>query len=841
MDVRDAILGNASFARPGPAEPTLLPYLATVCPVAMLPRIATFAREFAGDAHSGFQSPWLVNATVEAITRRAPELDSMTLLDLAGTLPRLAAQVPLDLADAVDNPVLLANMSVLRNDPILALRALNSANYHDQRLEVRGVALKLLGGVRETFVDVMDEFPHVELGVLADVAGTLDADDQTKLIEHWLASADAEQGLSGIVAILPKLADEPRRFARERGQALFDAMGARSPAWRTAFAGHRLRQPDPPPASDYAEILGDHDFSDVLNESFSLSTGDTELILERMASEHRAHEAALGSVERSMDDGGGTPPDLFLNAHVEEVGADKPPVEYFVRGREYRVTVNLAIQELARGIATDTPVPIDRSVDRELAISFSAAWLPATAPKILHVLRQDVETEPADVQFEVPAEIDHVKITVTISEAVEGGYKFLQSALLSGTVVDAGMQGEPITFRVDASIARPAKQTAPDVSIVLDDKELTVYAGPRSLHLDPPARITEFRAKLGDRVLELSETTDEARFVEELAKLTARGNGLLRELKQRLPAKADIRELLFDGRGTIQILSRNLDDDLPIEFVYDGPEPDRKNPRLCEHFYAALADGACRNCRGSANAICAFNFWGIRRRIERGVIYAGDPRPAEPLRARARSSQLPSSLGPTILGASARVKAPSRSKVLEALSELGIDPDTAVSGWDDWQESLRTLKHRLLVLMAHSEQHGDPVLEIERDRLDNGWIENYVNPHGTEPGPLVLLTGCDTARTEALVTFVSAFLYGGASIAVGTLAEIDEAVSARATTAIVTALRDVLRSETKLERRSVGEVMRRVRGQLLANHDMTGFNLVAYGDAEWRFALEDPS
>jgi hypothetical protein len=144
-----------------------------------------------------------------------------------------------------------------------------------------------------------------------------------------------------------------------------------------------------------------------------------------------------------------------------------------------------------------------------------------------------------------------------------------------------------------------------------------------------------------------------------------------------------------------------------------------------------------------------------------------------------------------------------------------------------------------LVLLSHNETGFDGTLEIDGDSRSSDWLDkSFVNPHESVPGPLVLLTGCETSRPrDSLSSVVAEFLYGGAAVVIGTLAKIDYRAST--TKQIVVALQGVLSEEKDLEDRSVGEVIRQTRCALLRKGDLTGLNLVAYGDANWKFKKEE--
>jgi hypothetical protein len=352
------------------------------------------------------------------------------------------------------------------------------------------------------------------------------------------------------------------------------------------------------------------------------------------------------------------------------------------------------------------------------------------------------------------------------------------------------------------------------------------------------------RANLGNQVLGLWSTVEKAARKDEddkgalawsLVELAARGNAVLELLKKRLDADKGTRRRLFETDMPVRLWSRDLDTDLPIEFIYDRDvrELNHRNPALCPQFFGALRDSACKHC-DRQGALCAFDFWAFRRRIERRV---ADDRDAQSnaIAALAVTSKLPALTAPAVFGASQNVSTHNRKEMVALLNAGGASIEKPVADWTEWQMELGDRPHRLLVLLSHTEQAH--ALEIESDLIDRQFItERYVNPQRARPGPIVLLTGCETAQPEySFLSFVSKFLDEGAAVVVGTLALIREDVSAEATKQLVQSLREVIAEDTALEHRTVGEVMRRTRCRLLADRNLTGFNLVAYGDADWRF------
>jgi serine/threonine protein kinase len=545
--------------------------------------------------------------------------------------------------------------------------------------------------------------------------------------------------------------------------------------------------------------------------------------------------------------GGGDPQSepLYLTAQVTEIH-DKieiPRVDGFARGQKHRVTVYLAIQERATGIVADAPSPVDRSLPHELYVSFFASWLPATplAPILMNAIGVPESTRTS-TEFTVPTNLDRIELTVVLMERIGDEVTPIQSGVLTGDVVAPGAEGSGISLRIDPHPVRPPEPTTDGVTIVMGDDTLVVYGAPATAgQFQPPGQFNALRAKLGNEVLALwaamINAKDEKQLANGLVKLAASGRGVLELFKKWLDADDETRRRLFDTDGTVRLWSRELDTDLPVEFIYDRNDtPDFKNPKLCPQFFEALDDGACRDCENRGGAMCAFDFWAFRRRIERRIVVNGDAASGNSI-ALVPAKTLPSMTAPAAFAASKKVLAGSRDEIITLLTEGGVEIEPPATNWDGWQALLKKAPYRLLVLLSHTEQNSS--LEIEGDLIHREWItEDYVNPQRQQPGPVVLLTGCETARPDdTFLSFVSKFLDKGAAVVVATLALIREDASAEATQHLLHSLREVVSRESDLEHRTVGEIMRRTRCRMLAKKNLTGLNLVAYGDADWQFEM----
>lgn len=860
----DAILGEGDFKRESGVEPSLLPLLARFASPAFLLQAAQYA-----ELHAMTGVPAVERATALVIARRAGKMDKRSLYQAAARLPLIGKLADIQPVEGA-NAELIARIGARIGDADVVKRAIASAFGGDELVRASAAGLPLVGNAAGLLKITLAELPSISLSTLFAVAAHLDPDSNARLFESWLKSGrDAATIVAGIVEILPRLSEERREQA---AQAAFSHIttGAfkRTEPWMVSYLVRRLRETERGAKAPELQILAQSlpsPWREVVGQEGRLEHVDDEAALE---SSHPYVAAVSGPILRTEADtaigrmmaewGGGRferveyrshqpePEELYLVGRVAELDGDIeiPRLDAFVRGRKHRVTVYLAVRERASGIIADAPAPLDRSISHELYISFFASWLRPTAPApIKFDVIGGLESTTASVDFVVPPNLDKVALTVVLMERIGNELTPIQTGVLGGDVVAPGAIGTSLSFRMDPHPVRPPDPTTDGVTIVLGDDTLAVYgAAEVDGRFPEPGELKKFRATLGDMVLEwaaaVTAAKDATTLAEGLSKLALRGKDMLELLRGGLNADAETLRRLFQTDGTVRLWSRVLNADLPVEFIYDGDDLDWEHPALCAQFFEGLKDAACRKCENRGGTICAFDFWAFRRRIERRVMDNRNAASGNTI-ANVSVKTLLSITGPGAFGASKRVSPESRKAIMTLLAEQGIGIKDPAPDWKGWQTLLKDERHPLLVLLSHTEQVNG--LEIEGYLIDRQQInENYVNPQRQQPGPLVLLTGCETARPEvSFLSFVSKFLEKGAAVVVGTLALILEDASAEATQQLLRALYDVVSPDTSVTYRTVGEVMRRTRCRLLLDQNLIGLNLVAYGNADWRFGRED--
>jgi len=319
-----------------------------------------------------------------------------------------------------------------------------------------------------------------------------------------------------------------------------------------------------------------------------------------------------------------------------------------------------------------------------------------------------------------------------------------------------------------------------------------------------------------------------------LLNMARHGAGLYQQLVEQ--------KAFTDPGERIQVLNQNPSTYAPLEFVYDGGYP-VSTAALCAAGVGALRSGAdtCPECklpappvaRDAAACICPFGFWSLRKIIER--VAPGETDKSSTPRTDRRSLPIIDSVA---FGSSHLVPEDERKATQNALKKSFTDCYLA-EDWAEWKMAVGHHPSLLVMLPHHGVQAnldyleiGDEALSEDIGKLSRGQIgPQYVNPDSRDPGPIVLMLGCQTgAKTETgYVQMTLRIHQQHASIVLGTLAEVlgrHAAPVARAIVAELVAVDD--------PGADFGTIMRRVRRRMLASGHLMALCLVALGDAQWR-------
>lgn len=297
-----------------------------------------------------------------------------------------------------------------------------------------------------------------------------------------------------------------------------------------------------------------------------------------------------------------------------------------------------------------------------------------------------------------------------------------------------------------------------------------------------------------------------------------------------------------DPGDRIQVLNHEPRTYVPLEFVYDRGYP-VSAAKLCEPGLKALksGEGACPVCsipapddqRSNAPVICPFGFWSLRKIIEH--VAPGDAGQASSPGAGRRSLPVIDS----VAFASSHLVPEEERRATHEVLQKSFTRLFLADDWTQWKKAVEQHPSLLLLLPHHGIQAaldyleiGDQKLAEDLGKLSRGQIDRqYVNLDGRDPGPIVLLLGCQTAgETETgYVEITQLIQQQHASIVLGTLAQILGRHAAPLARELVAELVAVAGAQADF-----GTIMRRVRRRMLSRGYLMALCLVALGDAEWR-------
>jgi hypothetical protein len=306
---------------------------------------------------------------------------------------------------------------------------------------------------------------------------------------------------------------------------------------------------------------------------------------------------------------------------------------------------------------------------------------------------------------------------------------------------------------------------------------------------------------------------------------------------------------------TIQFVNLDESDIVPIEYVYDKGYP-KDGAEICEGFRDAedwnevFAKGSC-TCTNrpleEAETLCPMGFWSLSKIIERQPRPRGMDRPDA---AGGFSAPSPGSginlARRAVMAAAPNVNGLDVDSIKSVLDETYPGRYRFATDWRQWTEEISGKSPKLLILLPHhgeaSAGHTD-FLEIGSPgqapghKLFTGLLnEGYVTDKPDEPGPIVLLLGCETAQSDLLPfhTFARDFLAKRAAVVVATQSSVLGQHAAPVANEFVRQLLAASRSNV-----SFGRIMRDVRRRMFAAGYLMALALVSFGDSDWR--LENPT
>ncbi|MDQ3897122.1 MAG: CHAT domain-containing protein [Actinomycetota bacterium] len=531
-------------------------------------------------------------------------------------------------------------------------------------------------------------------------------------------------------------------------------------------------------------------------------------------------------------------PTRWLQAQVSIDGEEVQRA--FVAGGAHEVQVSIG---RSGSIRADRPFPTTRADALELVVRFVHGSVVQESPLRLP---RDTVGESTLAPFTLTVGPGDARVTALV--AVYRGATILQAATLRGSVVtdlaaERTYDGE-IELVVDPvrDLARPMPSLT-EASVLTDGNAAVMTAGRASaLSLDVHELFEEARG-LVERIQAgadlLAQGEDELeRLMVDLAFQGRRLNGSIAEL------------LADDLRSAqrLQIVATDPTAFLPLELIYDGPQPTGRS-RLCPTFRSALEAGNCQGCDGGGPdadttdpRICPLRFWGLSKVIERHASLSGGPTGGVfAVRSeRVEGRQRLRALTDAVVGSSARVTGDELAAIVNA-ARTAFGQAAQVDDWSSWKREVTARSPAILVAVPHHEMdtERDPAvscLELGRALLPAAGIEvEHVGSGDVLPGPIVVLLGCNTGLDDTpLDSFAGAFRQRGASIVVCTLGELIPDQASGAAQALVTELAAAIRFLDN----TLGDALLRVRRALLAKSVVLGLLVVGHGDADWLLPTE---
>jgi len=396
---------------------------------------------------------------------------------------------------------------------------------------------------------------------------------------------------------------------------------------------------------------------------------------------------------------------------------------------------------------------------------------------------------------------------------------------------------------LDALNGRPRFDAAMLFNDVGSTPTMTVFAGERASMVETDENIDSYIKQIGE-ILE-NATNQPTKYGLLSSKATtrlladlARQGSLLRQALDEMPG---VRDALKDAER-IQIIAAKPERVLPIEFCYNADAPGLE-AKMCSRWKEALDEGICDKTpctQDKSQVVCPVAFWATSRIIERHTYRKEDSArlgqadfalQSEPAANRSRLNVLAGSL----CAAADQARANQPQVVTEAFDVIkqATQSFKEVTTWPEWEKEISDRHPSLLVLLAHTEMKGTVnslVIGADQEVALTEIKSSHVSGN-PEQHPMLLLLGCSTATHErAFQSFITQFRRAGTSIIVGTLCEI----LGRHAAPIAKGLTEKLFAANSLDEGTpMGNLMRKVRRELLAAGYPTVLAISAFGDADW--------
>jgi hypothetical protein len=292
--------------------------------------------------------------------------------------------------------------------------------------------------------------------------------------------------------------------------------------------------------------------------------------------------------------------------------------------------------------------------------------------------------------------------------------------------------------------------------------------------------------------------------------------------------------------GPLQIVtSRN--EYIPLDFVYTYAPPD-PNGGLCPNAIAALQEGACQNCMDKQTSpaphVCPFGFLGFSQVIERyPTMIPGNGSSDYSIQAEPSAGRSTLSILGNILYASSikvgavepNIEADIRSCIVAHASKY-----SKVDTWKDWTRLTQTENPDTQIMLVHVEpsiRWRVDQLEIGNDMLLQSLLDGTkIKPNPAQRSPLMIAMGCEVANLSTHGFDISnRLLNSGAAIVLSNFTKIRGSQAGLILIQLIQLL-----SEHPGEEKMLGEVVLRLKQNLLSRGVMASLALIVLGDADWK-------
>lgn len=409
---------------------------------------------------------------------------------------------------------------------------------------------------------------------------------------------------------------------------------------------------------------------------------------------------------------------------------------------------------------------------------------------------------------------------------ISDGAQILQTARLQSK------PGEPILFYIE-NIVTPVHRAkaAFDVALLVNDSlgnepSVTVITGDGRAVFSPMSEHGTEQARIGLlEVLEQAVANPNASLEPLLLKLANRGSLLLKHLRVFVP----------DWPGTVDRVQLVTQSDafFPIEYLYDGVLPESSTALLCSESAGCLNEGkAIPGCgiREAGERLCPMGFLGVSGLVERHTWQKGQaarmwgtPGGNKPKRHRIED------LSTIAFGASNKADAfkvddvvnQEIVRIASIETSLGVD---RISDWPAWKANLSAHSPSLLVLLVHL--HDGAVYL----GADAGLNLASINEKHVGNAPVVIAIGCSSGLGEIPGSSLPAILQrNGARVVVAAMTSVLGRHANRVARDLAMCLHEAAKSSSPVY---IGQIITKLRCQLLAEGLALGLAVVAFGDAD---------